>query len=430
MLNSDDGGGRMESQDLLSVSEARERLLSGVEVLESETIITQTAIGRVMAEGVFAPHDVPTFESSSMDGYAVRAADVASASTDNSVALPVTADIPAGSGIPEALTEGAAARIMTGAPMPAGADAVVPIELTDDACQRDDARVPQYVSVISSVEHGDYVRPAGQDMHSGEQVLRTGNCLRPQEIGILAAVGLARVRVVRQPRVAILSTGDELVEVDGTIGPGQIRDANSFMLASLVRRYGGVPALLGIAGDRTQDVESMLDRALESGTDWLVSSGGVSVGAFDFVRRVVERHGEISFWKVNMRPGKPLCFGHYRGTPFLGLPGNPVSAMVSFEVFARPVLQKLGGRCNLGKPSVEVTVLDEFASDGRESYLRVMVCREDDGFVAHSVGSQDSGILTSLVRANALLMVPAGETHVAVGRRMKAWMLDWVHDEC
>ncbi len=418
----------MESQELLSVLEARERLLAGVGVLDFENIVTDTAVGRVMAEDVLSPHDVPTFASSSMDGYAVRAADVAGASADSAVALPVTADIPAGSGIPQELAEGAAARIMTGAPLPAGADAVVPIELTDDSGDRGDTRAPQNVSVLSSVETGDCVRPAGLDMRSGEQVLAAGDYLRPQEIGVLAAVGRGRVRVVRKPRVAILSTGDELVVVGGSLGPGQIRDANSFMLSSLVRRYGGVPTLLGIARDRAQDVEAMLDRALEFGTDWLLSSGGVSVGAFDCVRSVVERHGKISFWRVNMRPGKPLAFGHYKGTPFLGVPGNPVSAMVSFEVFARPALQKLSGRCALDKPSVEVTVLDEFVSDGRESYLRVMVCREEDGFVARSVGSQDSGILTSLVRANALLIVPAGETRVAAGRRMHAWMLDWMHD--
>ena len=172
----------------------------------------------------------------------------------------------------------------------------------------------------------------------------------------------------------------------------------------------------------------MLDRALDSGTDWLLSSGGVSVGAFDCVKSVVERHGEVSFWRVNMRPGKPVAFGHYKGTPFLGVPGNPVSAMASFEGFARPALQKLCGRRNLDKPSVEVTVRDEFTSDGRESYLRVVVRREEEGYVAHSVGSQDSGILTSLVRANALLIVPAGETHVAAGRQLTAWMLDWVQD--
>lgn len=418
----------MRSEKLLSVLDARERLLARVRVLDSETITTDAALGRVLAEDVFAPHDIPPFASSSMDGYAVRVSDVAAAGAKSAVALPVTADIPAGSGIPQALDEGAAARIMTGAPLPAGADAVVPIEMTDDPGEHGDTHVPQNVSVLSRVQNGDYVRLAGQDMRRGEQVLTGGDYLRPQEIGVLAAVGRRRVQVVRQPRVAILSTGDELVDVGASLGPGQIRDANSFMLSSLVKRYGGIPARLGIARDRTQDVKAMLDRALTSGVDWLLSSGGVSVGAFDCVKTVVERYGEVNFWRVNMRPGKPLAFGHYRGTPFLGVPGNPVSAMATFEVFARPVLQRLSGRRNLDKPSVEVTVKDEIFSDGRESYLRVLVCREEDGFVAHSVGSQDSGILTSFVRANALLIVPAGETYVTAGQRMTAWMLDWVHD--
>ncbi len=419
---------RMESQELLSVFDARQRLLSGVNVLDSETVKTESALGRVLAEDILAPDNIPPFASSSMDGYAVRAIEVAAAAAESGVALPVTADIPAGFGIPQPLSEGSAARIMTGAPLPAGADAVVPIEMTDDPGGRAETQAPQSVSVLSSVESGDYVRLAGQDMRCGQQVLTGGDFLRPQEIGVLAAVGRSRVRVVRQPRVSILSTGDELVEVGASLGPGQIRDANSFILSSLVRRYGGVPTVLGIARDRTEDVETILDRALESGTDWLLSSGGVSVGAFDCVKTVVERYGELKFWRVNMRPGKPLAFGNYRGTPFLGMPGNPVSAMVSFEVFARPALKKLCGRRNLDKPSVQVMVKDEFTSDGRESYLRVLIRREEDGFVAHNVGSQDSGILTSLVRANALLIVPAGETHVAAGRCMTAWMLDWVQD--
>ncbi len=418
----------MESDKLLSVSEARERLLSGVEVLESETVNSESALGRVLAEDILAPHDIPPFASSSMDGYALQAADIAAASALSGVVLPVTADIPAGPGIPQVLSKGAAARIMTGAPLPVGADTVVPIEMTDDSGRRGDIHAPQNVSVLSPVERGDYVRLAGQDMRRGEQVLTGGDYLRPQEIGVLAATGRRRVLVVRQPRVAILSTGDELVDVGAKLGPGQLRDANSFMLASLVGRYGGLPTVLGIARDRNEDVEKMLDRALDAGTDWLLSSGGVSVGAFDCVKSVVERHGEVSFWRVNMRPGKPVAFGHYKGTPFLGVPGNPVSAMASFEVFARPALQKLCGRRNLDKPSVEVTVRDEFTSDGRESYLRVVVRREEEGYVAHSVGSQDSGILTSLVRANALLIVPAGETHVAAGRQLTAWMLDWVQD--
>lgn len=418
----------MESEELLSVVDARERLLAGIRVLDAEMVKTECCLGRVLAEEIIAPDNVPSFASSSMDGYAVRAIDVANASVQSGVLLPVTADIPAGSGIPLALHEGSAARIMTGAPLPAGADAVVPVEMTDSAERRGVTHAPQEVLVLSSVVTGDYVREAGQDMRRGDSVLSVGDYLRPQEIGVLAAVGRRGARVVRRPRVAILSTGDELVDLDATLGPGQMRDSNSFTLSGLVKRYGGVPTVLGIAGDSTEDVENMLDMALETGTDWLLSSGGVSVGAFDCVRSVVERHGEINFWRVNMRPGKPVAFGNYKGTLFLGVPGNPVSAVASFEVFARPALQKQCGRRKIPKPSVEVTVMDEFVSDGRESYLRVRVLREEEGYVAYSVGSQDSGILTSLVRANALLIVPAGKTYVPVGEQLTAWMLDWVQD--
>lgn len=413
---------------MLSVVDAREQLLAGIGVLESEEVETGCCLGRVLAEEIIAPDNVPSFASSSMDGYAVRAIDVATAGVEAGVLLRVAADIPAGSGIPAALQAGSAARIMTGAPLPAGADAVVPVENTDSPDQRGATQAPADILILSSAVAGDFVRESGQDMRRGEHVLKVGDYLRPQEIGVLAAVGRRVVHVVRRPRVAVLSTGDELVDLDGTLGPGQMRDSNSLTLASLVKRYGGVPTVLGIARDSVEDVEKMLDMALEAGTDWLLSSGGVSVGAFDCVKSVVERHGHINVWRVNMRPGKPVAFGNYRGTRFLGVPGNPVSAVASFEVFARPALQKQSGRRTISKPSVEVTVRDQFQCDGRESYLRVRVECEESGYVAYSVGSQDSGILTSLVRANALLVVPAGRKCVSVGDRLTAWMLDWVQD--
>ncbi len=418
----------MESEELLSVVDARERLLAGIGVLDAEMVDTEGCLGRVLTEEIIAPDNVPSFASSSMDGYAVRAIDVPTAGVQSGVLLPVTADIPAGSGIPLGLQAGSAARIMTGAPLPAGADAVVPVENTDSPDQRGATQAPENILVLSSVATGDYVRESGQDMRRGECVLNVGDYLRPQEIGVLAAVGRRCAQVVRRPRVAVLSTGDELVDLDGTLGPGQMRDSNSLTLASLVKRYGGVPTVLGIARDSAEDVEKMLDMALETGTDWILSSGGVSVGAFDCVKSVLQRYGAIDFWRVNMRPGKPVAFGNYKGTRFLGVPGNPVSAVASFEVFARPALQKQCGRRKLSKPSVEVTVKERFLCDGRESYLRVLVVREKVGYVAYGVGSQDSGILTSLVRANALLVVPAGRKSVAVGDRLTAWMLDWVQD--
>ena len=418
----------MESEQLLRVVDARERLLAGIGVLDAEMVDTEGCLGRVLAEEIIAPDNVPSFASSSMDGYAVRAIDVPTAGVQSGVLLPVTADIPAGSGIPLGLQAGSAARIMTGAPLPARADAVVPVENTDSPDQRGATQAPENILVLSSVTTGDYVGESGQDMRRGECVLNVGDYLRPQEIGVLAAVGRRCAQVVRRPRVAVLSTGDELVDLDGTLGPGQMRDSNSLTLASLVKRYGGVPTVLGIARDSAEDVEKMLDMALEAGTDWILSSGGVSVGAFDCVKSVLQRYGEIDFWRVSMRPGKPVAFGNYKGTRFLGVPGNPVSAVASFEVFARPALQKQCGRRKLSKPSVKVTVKERFLCDGRESYLRVLVVREKVGYVAYGVGSQDSGILTSLVRANALLVVPAGRKSVAVGDRLTAWMLDWVQD--
>lgn len=417
------------SDPLLSVAEALARLLASLTQLEAETISTGVALGRVLVEDILAPQDIPPFANSSMDGYAVHAADVATASTSSPVMLPVAFDIPAGSGLPQPLPKGVVARIMTGAPLPQSADAVVPIEMTDDSRQHVGLAPPAVVKIFGVVEEGAYVRLAGQDMRMGAKVLSASDFLRPQEVGVLAAVGRGKVRVVRQPRVAILSTGDELLGIDETLEPGKIRDANSYILASLVHRYGGIPLGLGIARDETQDVEAHLDAAIDLHADLILSSGGVSVGAFDCVKEVVQSHGEVTFWRVNMRPGKPVAFGHYKDIPFLGVPGNPVSAMASFEVFARPAIQKMGGRRNLEKPSVPVTIVEELTSDGRESYLRVVVRREGDRYLAHSTGSQDSGLLTSLVRANALLIVPAGVKKVVPGTQLTAWMLDWMEDQ-
>jgi molybdopterin molybdotransferase len=322
--------------------------------------------------------------------------------------LRVTGDISAGVQPGAPVAAGTAKRIMTGAPLPAGADAIVPVEDTDEWPRADGAPLPEAVAVRRAVAPGDYVRPAGQDVRAGEVVLAAGRVLRAADIGVLAALGRARVRVRRRPRVAILSTGDELVPVESRTGPAQIRNSNSYALAALVREAWGEPLDMGIARDDAQEVRARLRAAQAAGADLLLSSAGVSVGTRDVIREVLAEEGALDFWRVNVRPGKPLAFGHYGGLPFVGLPGNPVSAMVTFELLVRPALLKMGGRSGAERPRVAATLVAPLTSDGRESYLRAVVTRTAHGYQAELTGDQGSAIMTSLVKANALLVVPAG----------------------
>lgn len=414
------------SEPLLSVAEARARLLSHFDVLDAQPVLLEEAPGRVLAEDIVAAENIPPFANSSMDGYAVRAADVAGVRGDCPVALPVRGDIPAGAALPvPALPPGAAARIMTGAPLPPGADAVVPVELTDDPRRGSGGPPPSEVRVRKAVHPGENVRVEGEDLRAGALALAAGCVIRPQEVGVLAALGRKAARVVRRPVVAVLSTGDELLGVDESITPGKIRDVNGQTLPALIARYGGATLHLGIAKDNAEEVRRRMDRAVSARADMILSSAGVSVGAFDIVREVVERNGRLEFWRVNMRPGKPVTFGNYRGVPFLGLPGNPVSAMVSFEVFARPAVLKMSGHVRLDKPAVAVRLAERWTSDGRESYLRAVVRREGEEYVARDAGGQGSAMMSTLTRANALVIIPAGMTIAEKGSRLSAWMLDW-----
>ncbi len=418
-----------DSKGLLSVAEALERLLAEFQTLESEAVDLQHALGRVLAEPLTAPLDLPPFANSSMDGYAVHAADVAHAGPQTPATLPVVADIPAGASLPETpLPAGAAARIMTGAPVPPGADAVIPIEATDDARSSGGAPPPAQVRILKAAKPGANVRLPGEDTRTGDPALPAGRVIRPAEIGLLAALGFSRVPVLAQPRVAVLSTGDELVDPGQPLGPGQIHDSNSYTLAALVTHYGGLPLRYGRVPDQLDVMRQRLRDAVDAGAHLILSSAGVSVGAFDVVKRALEQDGSLGFWRVNMRPGKPVAFGRVHGVPFMGLPGNPVSAVVTFEIFARPAILKMGGRPRLAKPHVQARLEQAVSSDGRESYLRAIVRPDNGGYAARLSGGQGSNIITALTNANALLVVPAGRTQVAAGETLTAWMLDWPED--
>jgi molybdopterin molybdotransferase len=313
---------------------------------------------------------------------------------------------------------------MTGAPVPTGAEAVVPVEDTDFNQRQPGTPAPDWVQVFRPARAGENIRPAGQDLRAGEEALQPGIRLRPQDVGFLAMLGVDRLPVHRLPRVALLSTGDELLPPNVLLTPGKIHDSNSYTLAGLVSRSGGLPLSLGIAEDRLDAVQALLDRAADEQADLILSTAGVSVGAFDYVREVVERSGKLEFWRVNMRPGKPLAFGSYRDIPFVGLPGNPVSAFVGFEVFVRPALHRLAGLPTDRRPSYQVRLAEPLESDGRESYLRAAIYYQDGQWHARLAGHQGSGNLRSLVQANALLIVPSGVKSLAIGAEVEAWFLD------
>lgn len=410
---------------MLSVSEALARVLNGFRPLDPEVVPLVSAVGRVLAQPIQATLDLPPFPNSSMDGYAVRSEDVRSASDEAPSRLAVIGDIPAGVKPSIEVKPGTAVRIMTGAHMPSGADSIVPVESTGVSRGVMEGPLPPDVRVYRAVAAGAYVRLAGEDVRRGEGVMAPGQLIRSYDIGLLAAFGITQVSVVRRPQVAVLSTGDELVDIAQAPGPGQIRDSNSYSLAALVRKYGGEPVMLGVARDLLEAVGDKLQAAVDRPVDLILSSAGVSVGAYDVVKTAVERQGALEFWRVRMRPGKPVAFGHYRGTPFFGLPGNPVSAAVSFELFVRPAILKMAGRSRLDKPTVEAVVTESLHSDGRESYLRAVVTKESDRYVARSAGGQGSNILSALVHANALIRIPEQVMEVRAGQVVRAWMLDW-----
>lgn len=408
---------------MLSVSEARQRLLQALPVCGVEPTAIGKADQRVLAQPVVASFDSPRFDNSSMDGFAVHSADLKGASKQQPVQLKVVGDVPAGSVFDGRLTAGQAIRIMTGAALPQGADAVVPVEDTDAPVAKPGDELPATVLVQRGIKPGDFVRSKGQDFRNGNTLLSAGVRLRPQDLALLAMLGVAEVSLYRRPKVAVFSSGDELVKVGEALHAGKIYETNSYALAALIESCGAEPLLLGIARDELNDVKSHLDRAVTSGADLILTSAGVSVGAYDYLREAVESDGALDFWKVNMRPGKPFAFGSYRNVPYIGLPGNPVSAFVGFEVFVRPALQRMGGVADWQRRSERVLLDEDVRSDGRESFLRVKINTDVEKRVALLTGHQGSGNLYSLVQADALMIVPAGVTEISAGSLVEVWPL-------
>ncbi|GAB4573510.1 MAG: molybdopterin molybdotransferase MoeA [Anaerolineae bacterium] len=394
---------------LIPVEDALSRILAEFSTLSAEHVPLTAAQGRILAEAVHAPHPLPPFPNSSMDGFAVHVADILGATRETPITLPVVMDVPAGRAPEAPLPPGTAARIMTGAVVPEGANAVIPVEDTNARWESEGAPDTS-VTIFHAAEPGSNIRLVGEDVQQGQAVLQADTELGPAEIGVLAALGYASVPVIQRPVVAILSTGDELIEIDQPLQPGKIRNSNGYVLEALVRQYGGVPVRLPTARDTLAEVRARFKEALAQSPQIILSSGGVSVGAYDVVKAVLDELGEVRLWRVNLRPGKPLAFGHVGGVPFFGLPGNPVSAQVTFDIFVRPAVLKLGGRHD-HTPVVEAVLDETLRTDGRETYFRVRLRRAEDGTLhATTTGTQSSGAMLSMVRADGLLIVPAGKT--------------------
>lgn len=398
---------------MLDVEQARARILRGFEPLETIEVLVRDASGMAIASDLRAPHPLPRFDNSAMDGYAVRRADV----TETPVSLPIAGEVRAGDAGEASLPPGAAFRIMTGAPIPPGADAVVPVEDTEDGADE----------VTISVRPGPaaHIRPAGDDIREGDLVVAAGSELGAGELALAASLGLSPLVVHRRPRVAILSTGDELVAPEDDPIPGQIRDSNSVALRALVTDAGGVAEMIGPIADDRAAVHAAILGATES-SDLIVSSGGVSVGKYDFVKEVIEQLGSLEFWRVAMQPGKPVVSGKAGEVPFLGLPGNPVSIHVGFEQFVRPAIRKMRGCRRLLRPLVTARLGARIEKrPGRLHFVRVRLRFTDEGILAEPTGAQGSHIQSSLIDCHGVARFGIDESVMEAGDpvTVEVWQL-------
>ncbi len=406
------------TRKLISVDEAREIILSKVERLSTEEVPILESLGRVLDEDILAEADIPSFNNSAMDGYAVRFEDTTGAWPGAPAELKVLGDLAAGY-VPESpVGKGEAVRIMTGAQMPEGANAVVMVENTE--------RTDGGVLVFSPVRPGENVRFAGEDIKAGEVALKRGKKIIPGDIGMMASVGKAIVKVVRKPRVAIITTGDELVGIDEPLAPGKIRNSNAYSIAAQVIDAGCIPLMLGIARDTREALMAKVEEAVGIKADMIITTGGVSVGDYDFVKDILDEAGEMVFWQVAMKPGKPLAFGIIKEIPVIGLPGYPTSSMVSFEQFARPALLKMSGRSDISRMTVEAIFQDPSFMNrtGRRNMVRVVVAKEDGMFKARLSGPQQSGSLKPMTLADGLMVIPEYVEEIKAGDKVTVQLFE------
>jgi molybdopterin molybdotransferase len=402
---------------MINFDDALKIVLDSVSLLDEIELPLLDSLNFVAAEEVKASEQIPPFDNSAMDGYAVRAQDTAGASESNPVTLKVLMDLPAGKHTERGVGPGEAMRIMTGAPVPAGADAVVPVELTEKLADGN-------VRILQEHPRNANIRLAGEDIPIGRKVLAPGDEITPAKLGLLASIGRSSIRVYRKARVAILATGDELVNPGETLGPGKIRSSNSYTMMAQAKACGAEPVYLGIARDTRQSLRARLEQGLSA--DMIISSGGVSVGDYDYVEEAFQELGiRFLFTKVAIKPGKPTVFGLLGKKPIFGLPGNPVSSMVIFEEFVRPALLKMMGRRKLHRPVIEATLEEDVKKNPNRMHLVRGIVRQDaGGYKITTTGPQGSGILVSMDLANGIMLVPRGAAPLKKGDRVKAQLIN------
>ena len=400
---------------MLTVDQAQEAILAACPVLDTHSLSLLEAHGHALAIDVTSDVSLPPFDNSAMDGYAVIASDTAGASPQNGVRLRVLGDLPAGQAPRFTVTPGAAVRIMTGAPVPPGADAIVMVEDTETDGGE--------VIVYDPARAGQHVRSAGEDVRPGQTVLHAGRRLDAPALAILAALGRGTVSVTRRPRVAVLTTGDEVIDTDGPLAPGQIRNSNRYGLAGQVREAGCELTHLAHVGDVPGAVRAALEAAAGAG-DAIITTGGVSVGDYDYMKQVLQDLGQMEFWRVAVKPGKPLAFGSVAGKPLFGLPGNPVSAMLTFELFVRPALRRIGGHAQIHRPEGTAFLSDDIRHyPGRREYQRAWIAWEEGRLVARPLKGQGSHQLQGLVESNGFIVIPEESEGIAAGESVGVMLL-------
>jgi molybdopterin molybdotransferase len=413
---------------MISVEEALQKILENVDILDYEEKSLLDCLNQATAQNIFADFDIPPYDNSGMDGYATRSEYLMGAIPDKPIILKVVGEQPAGSFINTKIEQNTCIKIMTGAAIPQNGDVVVPFELTDRERRKELKQTDKEISIYQYLERGVNIRYRGEDIKKQEEVFKRGKLLRAAEIGILASLGNSSVKVVRRPIVGIIATGSELVEINKKLTAGKIYNSNSYSIAALVSQFGGIPKILGIAQDTTNHITEAVRRGLNY--DMLITSGGVSVGDYDVVKNVLEEEGEIAFWSVRMKPGKPLAFGVLKGNnkkkiPLLGLPGNPASCLVTLEIFGRPAIYKMMGRTDLKNITIKAVFEDTMENvDNRRIFARVNVYWKDDSYHAQLAGAQGSAMLKSMSNANGLAIIPENILKIAPGSIVDVVMLD------
>ena len=414
---------------MISVDQALKNVINSVDVLDGEDCAILESVGQILAEDIYAGINVPQHDNSAMDGYALQSGDTRGVSIENVKLLRVIETVPAGYIARNEVKPGTAIRIMTGAPMPKGADCIVKFEATDEFLRQ---KPFTEIGILDELKTGTNVRRAGEDIAKGSKALTKGTEIRPPEVGILASLGHSKVKVIRRPKIAILATGDEITDIDEPLLQGKIYNSNTYSIAALIRSYGGIPIILGIARDNEDSLLAKFRQRMDA--DILLTIGGINTGDYDLVKDVLAKQGDIQFCSVRMKPGKSLSLGTIRGTgkagvnrtvSHIGLPGNPVSCMVTCELFVRPAVLKMMGKKDLFKPTIEALMEDSKANTcARRTYARAIVKKKNDQYSVKLTGHQKSGMLTSMSHANGLAIIPEDSKGVKAGDKVRVMILD------